>query len=198
MIKLKEIYDKIIEEIEPQEYEIYSDMDGVLVDFNARYKDLTGKDPNLHRYISFKRAQKNPELSKDEIQFQVNTEFWKPITDEGIGYWEGMDWMPDGKKYWNYIKKYNPKLLSAPGKISGSTKEDPNSREGKRKWAEKNLPGTELVLASAKTKSNYAKENAILIDDFASNIKRWEAAGGIGILHKNANDTIQQLKKLGL
>ena len=42
------------------------------------------------------------------------------------------------------------------------------------------------------------KENAILIDDFASNIKRWEAAGGIGILHKNANDTIQQLKKLGL
>ena len=104
MIKLKEIYDKIIEEIEPQEYEIYSDMDGVLVDFNARYKDLTGKDPNLHRYISFKRAQKNPKLSKDEIQFQVNTEFWKPITDEGIGYWEGMDWMPDGKKYWNYIK----------------------------------------------------------------------------------------------
>ena len=49
-----------------------------------------------------------------------------------------------------------------------------------------------------KTKSNYAKENAILIDDFASNIKRWEAAGGIGILHKNANDTIQQLKQLGL
>ncbi len=198
MIKLKEIYNKIIEEIEPQEYEIYSDMDGVLVDFNARFKDLTGKDPNLYRYISFKRAQKNPELSKDEIQAQINTEFWKPITDEGIRYWEGMDWMPDGKKYWNYIKKYNPKLLSAPGKISGSTKEDPNSREGKRKWAEKNLPGTELVLASAKTKSNYAKENAILIDDFASNIKRWEAAGGIGILHKNANDTIKQLKQLGL
>ena len=53
MIKLKEIYDKIIEEIEPQEYEIYSDMDGVLVDFNARYKDLTGKDPNLHRSIRY-------------------------------------------------------------------------------------------------------------------------------------------------
>ena len=51
MIKLKEIYNKIIKEIEPQEYEIYSDMDGVLVDFNARYKDLTGKDPfGLNQY----------------------------------------------------------------------------------------------------------------------------------------------------
>ena len=40
MIKLKEIYNKIIKEIEPQEYEIYSDMDGVLVDFNAMQRLL--------------------------------------------------------------------------------------------------------------------------------------------------------------
>ena len=191
MIKLKEIYNKILEDIEPQEYEIYSDMDGVLVDFNARYKDLTGKDPNLHRYISFKRAKKNPELSNDEIQAQVNTEFWKPITDEGIGYWEGMDWMPDGKKYWDYIKKYDVELLSSPSRSE-------TSRLGKRLWVRNNLPGIKLTLAQAYNKQNYAEPNHILIDDRKSNIEQWRDKGGIGILHTSAEDTINQLKQLGL
>jgi hypothetical protein len=37
----------------------------------------------------------------------------------------------------------------------------------------------------------------ILIDDYDQNIKEWQAKGGIGILHKNAADTIAQPKKLG-
>jgi len=35
-------------------------------------------------------------------------------------------------------------------------------------------------------------------DDRESNIDQWRAAGGIGILHTSASDTIRQLKKLGL
>ena len=45
---------------------------------------------------------------------------------------------------------------------------------------------------------NYAAPNHILIDDRESNIDQWRAAGGIGILHTSASNTIQQLKKLGL
>ena len=35
-----------------------------------------------------------------------------------------------------------------------------------------------------------------MIDDRQSNIDAWESEGGIGILHKNARDTINELKRL--
>jgi len=36
-----------------------------------------------------------------------------------------------------------------------------------------------------------------LIDDHAGNIREFEAAGGIGVLHTDAYSTINQLKKIG-
>ena len=42
----------------------------------------------------------------------------------------------------------------------------------------------------------YAQKKNVLIDDRPKNIEAWEAAGGIGILHTSAADTIDQLKKL--
>jgi hypothetical protein len=99
--------------------------------------------------------------------------------------------MPDGKELWNYIKKYNPTLLSAPSR-------DPQSRWGKRIWVKKNIPGTPLILAAANKKKNYSKRNSILIDDRVSNINEWNAEGGIGIFHVNTENTIKQLQKYGL
>ena len=99
--------------------------------------------------------------------------------------------MPDGKEYWDYIKKYNPKLLSSPSKEN-------ESRLGKRIWAKRKMPGTKVILAYSYNKKNYADGNSILIDDMKKNIDQWRAAGGIGILHTDAASTIAQLKKLGL
>lgn len=45
VIRLKEIYNKIIEVIEPSRYTLYCDMDGVLCDFERRFEDLTGMSP---------------------------------------------------------------------------------------------------------------------------------------------------------
>jgi hypothetical protein len=59
---------------------------------------------------------------------------------------------------------------------------------------------TEINLVLRKQKQDFAKKNGIpniLIDDYPENIREWEAKGGIGILHKNAADTIARLKKLG-
>ena len=39
-------------------------------------------------------------------------------------------------------------------------------------------------------------KNNVLIDDRPKNIEAWEAAGGIGIIHTSAKNTIEQLKKL--
>ena len=152
------------------DYKIYCDMDGVLVDFEKGYFDLTGRE------ASYKT---NPE------------EFWKPITDAGVKFWTGLQWMPDGKELWNYIKPYNPKLLSAPSR-------EESSKIGKFVWVKRNMPGTKLLLKSAERKQEYATPNSILIDDRADNIQRWKDAGGVGIHHTSAANTIKQLQKLGL
>ena len=113
------------------------------------------------------------------------------ITEKGVGFWVGMPWMVNGKQLWDHIKPYNPKLLSAPSRSN-------ESRLGKRLWVKNNIPGTELILAYAENKKNYADGNNILIDDRPSNIDQWNAAGGIGILFISTAQTIEELKQYGL
>ena len=160
-----------LEEEEKVNYKIYSDMDGVLADFESGYEKLTGVDL--------------------KGEFVKGDDFWKPISKAGVGFWAGLKWMSDGQKLWNYIKPYKPDLLSAP------SRED-SSRIGKHVWVKQKLPGTKLILRYAKQKQELATPESILIDDRQINIDQWEAAGGIGILHTSADDTISQLKKLGL
>jgi len=97
-----------------------------------------------------------------------------------------MYWKEDGKELWNFLKKYdNVKILSKPSK-------DRLSKKGKIIWCKREL-GVKPILSFKK--SDYADKNSILIDDLKQNIDEWIQAGGIGILHKNTKNTIQQLKK---
>ncbi len=169
---IKEMY-KITEE-QPQNYIIYCDMDGVIADFDKRFTDLSGMSPNQY-----------------EEKYGIE-QFWNFIDNEiGVRFWVGIPWMQDGKQLWEYIKKYKPTLLSAPSRNN-------ESRLGKRLWVKKHIPGVKLVLASRANKQDYAKPNAILIDDRPDTIIEWENKGGIGILHKSAEETIQKLKSLDL
>ena len=154
-----------------EKFRIYCDMDGVLVDFNKGYKELTGVDLGT--------------------EHRNDTHFWDPINDAGYDFWINLEWMSDGKRLWKYIEKYKPELLSAP-----SRQED--SRVAKFDWVYKELPSTKLILRSAKHKKDFAGPKNILIDDRIDNIQGWREAGGIGIHHVGAKHTIDQLKVLGL
>ncbi len=166
---------KLIKEIvEEPKYKIFSDMDGVLTDFEGRFEKYSNGLPPRDYEKKF---------GKDK--------FWELVDGEGVAFWVGMPWMSDGERYWDYIKDYDTQLLSSPSRSN-------TSRLGKRLWVRNNMPGVKLTLAQAYLKKNYAAPNHILIDDRKSNIDEWRAEGGIGILHTSAADTIQQLKKLGL
>ena len=160
-----------LEEQEKIDYKIYCDMDGVLVDFEGGYEKLTGIDL--------------------KGEFKKGDDFWDPIKVAGVGFWAGLKWMPDGQKLWDYIKPLKPEILSAPSR-------EESSRIGKAVWVKYKLPGTKLILRYAKQKQQLATPESILIDDRQINIDQWEAAGGIGILHTSADNTISQLKELGL
>jgi len=171
MINLSEL----IKEEGITSYQIYCDMDGVIADFEARFDHFFGMSPSEYEAKYGRRA------------------FWNQIDNNiGVKFWVGIPWMPDGHQLWDYIKKYNPILLSSP-----STSE--SSRLGKRLWVKKYLPGTKLILAYPDQKANYSGEGKILIDDrLEPNIQMRRSKGGIGIHHTSASDTISQLKELGL
>jgi PAS domain-containing protein len=142
-------------EEQKQDYIIYCDMDGVIADFDARFRELA-------------------KMSPDQYEEKYGIEkFWNFIDNEiGVRFWVGIPWMQDGKQLWEYIKKYKPTLLSAPSRNN-------ESRLGKRLWVKKHIPGTKLVLASRVNKQDYAKPNAILIDDRPDTIVEWENKGGV-------------------
>jgi 5'(3')-deoxyribonucleotidase len=168
----------LYEAIKPK-YIIFCDMDGVLVDFDRGYEELTSK-------------------STSHADSQDRDGFWNLINnslkEKGITeyqYWADLDWQPGGQELWNYIKPYNPYILTAPTY-------NPESREGKRDWVQRLDGMKNIYFRPAKFKSDFSGKNKILIDDREDTINRWNEAGGIGILHTSANSTIEQLKQLGL
>lgn len=155
-------------------YLIYVDMDSTLVDFDTKFIRLTGIQPD------------------DFIEINGRPEFWR-IVQSVENYWKNLDWMPDGKKLWNYIKKYHPILLTKPAPDQCV----PTCKQDKIEWVEKNI-GKDVSIIFSTFKEFYAKHGTILIDDKIKNIDKWNEAGGIGILHRNAKETIQKLKEYHL
>ena len=149
---------------------IYCDMDGVLVDFDKRFGELSAWGPKKF-------------IDKNGLD-----EFWKLIDERGVGFWVGMDWMEDGKILWEFLTaNYKEvELLSSPSRSE-------NSRLGKRLWVRNHKLGKKLNLAYSRNKQKYAAPNHILIDDRKDIIQEWEEQGGIGILHTSAEETINKL-----
>ena len=163
------------------DYKVYVDMDGVVADFDQRFLDLSGMMPREY-----------------EAKYGRDA-FWEFI-DEGenkLKFWIGIPQMSDAQSLMDYVSQYDYEMLTSP-----SIKQQ--SLMGKGLWI-KNHTSKGLFKSKpkvnyrfAKNKVEFAAPNHILIDDKASTIDSWNAAGGIGILHTSAANTISQLKKLGL
>jgi len=175
LVELLEAY-PIQEEREQPQYKMYCDMDGVLTNFEARFDHFTGMHPQEYEKAKGTQA------------------FWNLIDVEiGVRFWVGMDWMPQGEQLWNFIKKFNPSLLTSPSR-------DNSSRLGKSLWVRNKLsPKPKVIFAYSKDKQRYATPNSILIDDKPSNIEEWKAAGGIAFRVKNGDivPALKGLKELG-
>ena len=127
-------------------YKIFCDMDGVLVDFDKGYFELTGKD------ISG--------------QWHTTSEFWDPINKQGEKFWDGLEWTKDGKRLWSYLEGHYPVLLSSPSRNGYG------SRKGKNSWVNRELPHVPLLLEYSNNKESIGP-NCILIDDRDRNIEQW-------------------------
>lgn len=151
---------------------IFCDFDGVLVDFERGFEIQYGKKHN-------------------EVPEFV---MWKIISNN-IAHWEQLPAMPGALQLWAYIAHREPTILS--GCPSNGMKQ---AAAGKTIWKDRELGAhVPIITCLSRYKGKHIKEPGdILIDDMEKNIKRWEEAGGVGILHTSAEDTIMQLKAMGL
>ena len=163
-----------------QKIKLFLDMDGVLTDFTAACEKL---GDNMMLWYSNDR-----EL------------FWKRITSAGIEFWSEMSWMSGGRELHGFLKRSGlcPTILSAlPG--PERKKALTNAREGKIKWLRKELGPSyaeTAILCYRPEKALQSGVSRVLIDDNSENIREWEEAGGIGILHRNSNRTIRCFSKI--
>ena len=165
------------EVLDSGKYTIYVDLDGVLVDFDKAAEN-----------IGF------PNIGKADGK--TKSRFWHTIgklARDGKPFWGAMKPLPDYKALWDVVKKHGAEILSATGHVG-------NAEQEKREWVPTYLGAgvTVNLVRKSSDKAQYAKPTAILIDDREKSIEPWVAAGGIGILHTSAEDTLKQLEKYGI
>ena len=151
-------------------------MDGVLCNFEKRFTELYGKDALGAR---------------DRKNFTTN---WPNFIMDGN--FENLEWFPGGKELLDFIQNetdWEVEILSS----SGGEKFHSEVAAQKVVWlCNKGIPYKANIVPGRKHKTAYATPETILIDDTEDIIVNFNAAGGLGILHKDINETLAKLRTL--
>jgi hypothetical protein len=152
---------------------IYLDLDWVMADFDTHFVDHFGVDP----------------------QSLDDTTMWKMINSYH-DFYANLPLMKDALELFNGLSCVDVTILTACPRSNYK-----NAAMQKRAWVRKHLSEkiTIIPMMGGVNKALFMHEPGdILIDDMEKNCKAWEELGGKAIVHKNATDTIVQLKQWGV
>jgi len=157
---------------------IYIDMDGVVADFDTFVGGVLGRE------IGWGTSQ---DLTDDE---------WVKLASVDRLYYQ-LPLMPDATKLVAYAKSLSTRfyiefLTAIPRRTT-----IPSAQADKQAWITKYFPGMRMNIGPfSRDKQKWCAPGDILIDDRPSNIKEWEAAGGIAIYHTgDVNATIKYINR---
>lgn len=146
------------------------DLDGVLCDF------VTGicaahNSPNV--YDNPANAGK---YAMEELLGLSATQFWKPCDE---AFWAGLPRMRDFQQILSLVEdafgQENVCLLTSPSVNEGCA-------TGKIRWIYEHLPAYKRRFLIGPPKHFCAHDGAVLIDDYDTNIAKFQAAGGHAII----------------
>lgn len=167
-----------IKEARQVNYTIFVDLDGVLADLKSYVENVIGE----------------PITTQSDGNWANDSEIWDELRAKGEPKFNELDLLPDAMRLWNYVKPYEPHILTATGYPVHE------NAMMKREWVLKHLNGYADIhtVDASRKKAQFADPTHILIDDRTKSTRPWKQAGGIAILHKNAAKTIDKLQELGL
>lgn len=151
---------------------IYLDLDGVFADFYRVAQAHLGVP-----YTELPPAEAWARLEKVRNLFRH-----LPLLPDALELWQGLQ----GKGLLH--------VLTASPQPTGELVTAPAD---KLAWVRQHLSPTIPVFVSASgvRKASFAAPGDILIDDLKRNIAAWEGAGGVGILHRSAAETLRELEQ---
>ena len=143
---------------------IFLDLDQVLGDFDGHVKTLFGSTPK--------------ELGDKRL--------WALV--EGVpDFWLTEPLMKDAEALWQALCPYNPTILTGCPRTGHD-----RAVAQKTRWVHGHFGSHVPVIAcfSKHRQDHMEAPGDLLVDDRIGNLRRWEDAGGIGILHENCADTV--------
>jgi hypothetical protein len=153
---------------------LYLDLDGVIADFDKKYKELFNIVPS--------EAERNKKFEPFFNEFIDKQSF------------ATLDLMPNAIELMDYLRQ-----TGIPIEILSSTsseRRDAQIRPQKMKWLKDHeIEFPVILVPGARLKQTYATPDSILIDDTPKNITQWQEAGGIGILYKDYDSCVAILQE---
>lgn len=155
-------------------------MDGVLCDFEKKYTEFFGvssKDSTGHTKDFYKR--------------------WGTFIENDL--FQYLDWYPGAETLLHFIN--NEFVWPKFGQVcilssSGGHDTHEKVKKQKIKWLkDHNIWYHPFIVSRKADKQTYAGKNMLLIDDAKENVEQFKQRGGHAILHTDAADTIEELKK---
>ena len=152
--------------------QIFLDQDGVLADFESGLTKAVGYKVDVTSPIDVYDIEK------------------RKLTAQRL--FRNLDPLPDAWKLVDYCMNsgIHTEILTAAGTVNRTL-----VIKDKIDWIRRYVHPHWIVIPtfSGTQKAAFAHKNAVLVDDRQRNIDYWVEAGGIGILHKTADETIKQL-----
>lgn len=172
------------------EIALYVDLDGVLADFVQGAADR-GFDAGL---FNLPTAQLSDEGRREQVAFYDAIAF--------SDFYAELPLIHDALELWNAVLPHGPQILT--GLPTFRHRDDArdafeHAANQKRAWCARVLGLSEdfVICTRSRDKKNFVgqlgRTHSILIDDRKRNIREWREAGGTGILHVSAANSIDVL-----
>jgi 5'(3')-deoxyribonucleotidase len=155
---------------------IWLDCDGVLADFDRMFIEITGMHPRKYE------------------EAHGPSGMWKIVATHEGGFFRQLPKMPDAVELYEAVKHLNPTILT------GVPLGNPQYNQQKLEWAEEHFPGVPMICCQSKLKYTQIVEGKhnIIVDDWHKYKHVWEENGGTFVLHTSAQNSIIELRELGI
>lgn len=163
---------------------IFFDLDGVLADFDRGAIEL------CHTMPLDMNGKRDPE---------AKTALWLKVK-EVSHFYDKLELIPGSKEMFDQIYSKYPDTCAILSGIPKANRGIVTAGDDKISWVHRLLSkDIKIHIVYSEEKRKYCTgPECILIDDSKRNINDWISEGGTGIVHVSPEDTIRQLKELGV